>query len=401
MAKETELPQLPLPRSNVLDISPQYKVLRDRAPLVKVRTEMGDEAWLATRYDVIKQLFGDARLGRSHHDPESASLVSESLLFGRPHGEFETEPDLHRIQRKVLVPAFSARRMRLLKEHVTELAASMLEELARLTPPVDLHDRFSIPLPITVICELIGVPGPDRDTFRGWSARFGSNDQADAAQAAMEMLAYTADLVGRRRKDPQDDLVSDLISIAAAENLELLTDHEIAEMAAHLVFGGHETTVGRIDYGTLLLLRHPEQRKALVEDPSLVDQAVEEILRRSSPVDDHFIRYAREEFEMGGVTVAKGDCLLISTSVGNMDDRVFPDPERFDIFRKPDASHVGFGHGLHYCVGNALARTELRAVFSQLFQRFPTLELAVPLEELRINMEERWIGGLDRLPVTW
>ncbi|GAA1289383.1 cytochrome P450 [Pseudonocardia aurantiaca] len=401
MTMDTELPQLPFPRPNVLDIAPGYKPLRDRAPLVRVRTALGDDVWLATGYHICKQVFGDARLGRSHPDPGNAARVSASLMFGGPTGDFATEEQLHRTQRKVLTPAFSARRMRQLKDHVTELSASMLDELAQRRPPVDLHAHFSFPLPNTVICQLIGVPEPDRDSFRLWSGRFTSNDQADAAQAVGEMLGYTMGMVADRRKSPQDDLVSDLIAIAAAENLELLTDHEIADMALHLVFGGHESTVSRIDFGTLLLLRHPEQRKALVDDPSLVEQAVEEILRRSIPVDDLFPRYAREDFEIEGVTLRKGDCVLTSTSVANMDDRTFADPERFDIFRKPDASHASFGHGMHYCVGNALARIELQVVFSMLFQRFPTLELAVPFEELHIPIERRWIGGLDELPVTW
>ncbi|MDT0308868.1 cytochrome P450 [Streptomyces sp. DSM 44917] len=401
MTVTTELPQLPFPRPNVLDIAPAYKPLRDQAPLVRVRTAMGHEVWLATRYHAIKQVFGDAHFGRSHPDPEKAARVSQSLMFGGPTGEFETEEQLHRTHRKVLTPAFSPRRMRLLKDHVTQLTATMLEKLAGLTPPVDLHEHFSFPMPNTVICELIGVPEPDRDQFRVWSGRFTGHDQAAAGEAVMAMITYMMGMVADRRTNPQDDLVTDLITIAASENLEMLTDHEIADMALHLVFGGHETTVSRIDYGTLLLLRHPEQRKALVDDPSLVDQAVEEILRRSIPVDDLIPRYAREDFELEGVTIRRGECVLASTSVANMDDQIFPDPERFDIFRKPDYAHAAFGHGLHYCIGNALARTELRAVFSQLFQRFPTLELAVPFEELRIPMERRWIGGLERLPVTW
>ncbi|MDT0317189.1 cytochrome P450 [Streptomyces millisiae] len=399
MTVDTDVPQLPFRRSNVLDIAPTYRALRDRGPLVRVRTPAGDLAWLATRYQTAKQLFADDRLGRSHPDPENAPRISNSLQFGGPSGDFETEPELHRLHRKVLAPAFSARRMRLIADHIAALATRMLDELAALRPPVDLHEHLSFPLPIVVICELLGVPVADRDRFREWSWRFSSLvDQPGAMQAAMEMHHYMRELVAEKRKEPGDDLITDLVAAAAAH--PLLTDDEIADMGVHLLFGGHETTVSRIDYGTLLLLRNPAQRKALQDDPSLVEAAVEEILRVSIPVEDLFPRYARSEIEVAGVTIEAGEAVLLSPSVANMDERVFPDPGRFDIFRKSEFPHVGFGHGLHFCVGSALARTELRTVFGMLFQRFPGLELAVPFEELRCN-EEHWTGGLVTLPVTW
>ncbi|WP_461032983.1 cytochrome P450 [Streptomyces mayteni] len=321
------------------------------------------------------------------------------MMFGGPEGDFDTEPELHRLHRRVLAPAFSARRMRLIADHVTELATNTLDRMAELTPPVDLHEHLSFPLPIVVICELLGVPVSDRDRIREWSWRFSSLvDQAGAVQSAMEMHHYMRGLVTEKRKNAGDDLLTDLV--AAATGHDLLTDDEIADIGVHLLFGGHETTVSRIDYGTLLLLRNPTQRKVLQADPSLVEVAVEEILRVSIPVEDLFPRYARADIEVAGVTIRAGEAVLLSPSVANMDESVFPAPDRFDIFRKSEFPHVGFGHGLHFCVGSALARTELRTVFRLLFEHFPTLELAVPFEELRCN-EDHWTGGLVSLPVTW
>jgi len=399
VTENNDLPRLRFPRPNVVDIAPEYKRLRARAPLAKVRTPAGDTAWLATGYHVAKRLFADDRLGRSHPDPRNAARVSNSIRFGGPQGDYATEKDLHTLHRRLLAPAFSARRMRLLADHIDELAEKMIVRMAGLTPPVDLHEHLSFPLPLQVICELLGVPVDARDQIRAWSWRYaGLTDEAEAMTAGREMAEYIASLVEAKRTAPGDDLLSDLI--AASGQHDLLSTAEIVDMGVNLLFGGHETTVARLDYGTLLLLLHDDQRRALVEDPSLVEPAVEEIMRMSVPVDDTFPRYARADIEIAGVTIRAGELVLLPPSVVNRDPEVFPDPDRFDIRRRSEHPHLGFGHGPHYCVGAALARLELRTVFGKLFHRIPGLRLAVPLEELRIN-EDRFTGGLVELPVTW
>jgi cytochrome P450 len=387
------------PRPNVLDIAPMYRVLRAQAPLVLVHTPAGDVAWLATGYHVAKQLFADDRLGRSHPDPENAPRIANSTRFGGPQGDYETEKQLHRLHRRLLAPAFSARRMRLLAAHVDTLAEQMLQEVAGLVPPVDLHEHLSFPLPIRVICELLGVPLDQREQVRLWSQDFASLvDTERAMTAGREMHEYMRALVEQKRSAPGDDLLSELTAPSAEH--ELLSDAEIADMGVNLLFGGHETTVARIDYGALLLLTHPEQRRALQADPGLAEAAVEEILRFAVPVDDTFPRYARAEIEIAGVTIRPGEAVLLAPSVANRDETVFPDPDRFDIFRKSEFPHVGFGHGGHYCAGAALARLELQTVFRKLFQHLPDLRLAVSFDELRLN-EDRFTGGLVELPVTW
>jgi cytochrome P450 len=395
-----EIPKLPFQRPNVLDLAPEYQVLRSRDPLTKVITRAGDNAWLATRYHIAKELFADERLGRSHPDPANAPRIANSMMFGGPMGDYATERELHALQRKLLVPAFSTRRMKLIAAHVSDLADQLLANLIAQPKPADLHEHLSFPLPITVICELLGVPAVDRGKFGTWSWRFASlTDTELALSAAIEMFEYMGDLVKAKRAQPGDDLISDLIAAAAA-GTDLLPDEAIAEMGVSLLFGGHETTVARIDYGTVLLLTHPDQREALRRDPDLLDSAVEEIMRYSAPVDDHFPRYARERIEIAGVTIEAGEAVLLSPSVANRDESVFPEPDRFDISRKFASPHLGFGHGGHYCVGSALGRLELRTVFGKLFHALPALDLAVPFESLQLN-EERFTGGLIELPVTW
>jgi pentalenolactone synthase len=170
-------------------------------------------------------------------------------------------------------------------------------------------------------------------------------------------------------------------------------------LCAGLLFAGHETTVARIDFGTLLLLTNPDQRQALQRDPSLAASAVEEILRLAAPSGGAIPRYANADIEIGGVTIRSGDLTLIGIDSANRDDRVFAEPERFDITRG-QTNHVAFGHGNHFCLGAGLARVELQAVFGTLFQRLPTLELAVPVSQLRLRSHVL-TGGLTELPVTW
>jgi cytochrome P450 len=393
-----DLPQLPFPRDNVLDPAPEFAFLRAREPMSRVRTRAGDLAWAVTGYEASRQLFGDDRLGRSHPDPGNAPRISDSVLFGGPQGEYATEREDHKRMRRLLVPAFSARRMRQLSRHVQDRVDGMLDAMADLTPPADLHEALSFPLPILVICELLGVPPGDRDQFRAWSREYASLTDLETAQAAAAALfGYMGGLADRKRSEPGEDVISDLVGAAEETGL---ADGEIAEMAANIMFGGHETTVARIDYGTLLLLTHPEQRAALQRDPGLAEAAVEEIMRMAVPADHGFPRYAHADVQVGDTMIAAGEAVLLFPSIANRDGAAFPDPDRFDIGRRPDNAHVGFGHGAHYCVGATLARIELQAVFSTLFQRFPALELAAPVTDLRLN-HDRLTSGLTCLPVTW
>jgi len=329
-------------------------------------------------------------------------------------GNSETEKADHARMRRLLAPSFTARRMRSLRERIDVLVGELLDRLAELTPPADLHEHLSVPLPVLVICELLGVPYEDRATFRAWSDGAGLvNDRDRAAAAFGELIAYMHQLIERRRTDPGEDVISDLIAADAAAGAaaggaaaagaagedDRLTELGIAQLAAGLLFAGHETTVTRIDVGTLLLLSNPGQRDALLRDPALVPGAVEEILRLAAPGDTVLPRYAHADVEIAGVTIRVGEAVLLSPDIANRDSHAFAEPDEFDIARDANP-HLGFGYGARFCVGASLARVELQAVFGALFQRFPTLDLAVPVSELPFR-RELVTGGLAALPVIW
>ncbi|GLV52921.1 cytochrome P450 [Thermobispora bispora] len=385
---------MPFERSDPLEVSPAYAELRATAPIAKVLTAAGDEAWLVTGYEEIRQIFADPRFGRSHPAPEDAPRLSNSALIGGPVGDYATEEEMHTKLRRLLAPAFSARRMAALSVRIQGLVDDLLGRMAEQGPPCDLHACLSVPLPVQVICELLGVPYEDRDRFRGIAVEMTDLSDPERSAAAMrEMNEYTYEIVKAKRENPAEDVYSEL---AAAD----LPEEEIAMIAGGLLFAGHETTVNQIDYGVLLLLRNPGELDALRRDPSLAPGAVEEIMRMAVPSQHGLLRYAHADVEVGGVRIKRGDLVVLATFAANRDPRVYPDPERFDIRRETTHPHVGFGYGAHYCLGASLARVELQAVFGTLFRRFPELRLAVPYESLS-RRAGALTEGFSELPVTW
>lgn len=394
----TDLPTLPFPRPDVLTFAPKMRELQAEAPIVKVRTAAGDEAWLVTRYDEVKALFADPRLGRTHPRPDEAAKISESALLGGARDGYETEDADHARMRARLVPRFSARRMRLLKPRVEEMVDGLLDRLARHGSPADLHESLSFPLPVLVICELLGVPFDDREYFRGLSTGMADlRDHARSAAAFEELNGYVRELVRRKRVSPGNDMLTELTEIEDGA----LTDDEVAGLGAVVLFAGHETTVVRIDMGTLLFAAHPEQIALLLERPELVSPAVEEVLRLSTGGGGVGLpRYARTDIPVGDVTVRRGEAVLLSVGAANHDEHAFPVPERLDVAREQVSPHLAFGHGARYCIGAALARIELTAVFERLFRRFPTMRLDVPVEELKWRTH-LLTGGFAEVPVAW
>ncbi|MEV6932302.1 cytochrome P450 [Dactylosporangium sp. NPDC051485] len=397
-------PRLPFDRPNVLEIAPLYEVLRREAPLTRVTTPAGDPAWLVTAYPEAKQIFGDRRFGRSHPAPETAARVSHAAVLDGPSGDYETEEREHGRMRRLLVPAFSAPRMRRLAGRIEELTERCLDDMraardARPDEPVNLHELLAFPLPVLVICELLGVPYADRGHFRQLSQRIGMIDGGADARAAMaDFKAYTATLAEAKRREPGPDVISDLVAAQAED--PTFSEDELARLAAGLIFAGHETTSTRIDLGVLLLLCDPSRRDRFAADPDgQVGPTVEEILRITAPGGLGLLRYAHEDVEIGGVTIARGDAVIIASNAANRDATVFADPDEFDPDRRPNA-HLAFGHGAHVCIGASLARTELRTVFPALLRRFPGLRLAVPVDAIEIR-HNRLTGGVDEVPVTW
>jgi pentalenolactone synthase len=392
----SHLPALPFEQPDLLSVPPQMRELQASCPVARVRTPAGDEAWLVTRYADVKRLFGESRLGRSHPDPEHAPRISDSVLLGGAVGNYETEDRDHAQMRALLTPYFSARRMQELHPRVEALVDQLLDAMTASERPVDLHQALAVPLPVLVICELLGVPYEDRDQFRAWTQGMSDMHDRELATASMgSLFAYMGELVARKRARPEDDVISGL---CAAEGGALANDH-VAQLSAMLLFAGHETTVTRIDTGTLLLLVHPDQRERMLGDPSLVPAAVEEILRVSARGEGGMPRYARADIELDGASIHAGEAVLLNMGAGNHDEREFPEPDRFDVCRQPNP-HLTFGHGPRFCIGAPLARIELNAVFARLLPRFPGMRLAVPIESLRVR-HDLLTGGLTALPVTW
>jgi len=362
--------------------------------MIRTTTPSGDPAWVADGHAEVRDLLQDERLGRSHPQPETAARLGESALFGGPSGNFDTELADHSRMRALLQPHFSPKHMRALRPRVQALTTELLDNL---TPPTDLVAGLAVPLPILVICELLGVPYADRDQFRAWSEDAGNTvDRQRSEQGMGALFGYGHELVARKRAEPTDDVISRLATTDG------VSDDEVAMLSMALLFAGHETTVAQIGTAALQLLSDPEQWAKLCDDPSLVPNAIEESLRtpiRANPEISGLIRYTRADMRVDNADVPAGDLVVLDVAKANVDPAVFPHADRFDVTRETNP-HLSFGHGIRYCLGAPLARVELQEVFTQLVTRFSGMRLAVSPEEV-IQKSGQLTAGLVTLPVTW
>jgi pentalenolactone synthase len=371
----------------------------------RVSDTQGRPAWLVSGHERVRDLLADSRLSRSHPNPGHPARLTQPGWFGGqipdPEGELA---DLYRM-RQLLTPSLSVRRVANLRPRIEAIVDELLDDLGHSGPPADFHTVVAFPLPVLVICELLGVPAGDRADFRRWQVEAKEVAKPAVARGGLQSLwRYLGTLIERKRWVPGDDVISDLLQ--AAELDPKLTDDGIAHLAAGIVFAGHVPVVAIIDRGMLLLLTHPEQRAALQRDPSLAATAVEEIFRCASPLEQQrtarrggLTRYASDDVEVEGITICAGDTVMFAVQEANEDGGVFPDPQRFDITRER-IPHLSLSHGAHFCLGAHLARVELQYLFVRVFERFPDLRLAVGLDELR-PVREAVAGAVSRLPVTW
>lgn len=382
--------QLPFCTSHPLETPPQLGALQKQGTIHRIRTRVGHDAWLVTGYDEVRSLLSDDRLGRSHPDPDNAARSGESALFGGPLGNYETEAADGARMRAILQPQFSPRRMRAFRPRVESLATELLDQL---TSPADLVADLAVPLPILVICELLGVPYADRDQFRAWSdAAADVTDRARSEQGLADLFLYGQQLVARKHKEPADDFISRLIA-------DGIHDDEVAAMSMFMLFAGHETTVVAIGMGMLALLTEQDQRRRLIEKPELIPGAVDELLRAPGKGGGGIPRYARADVEIAGAVIRAGELVLLDGGAANHDPVAFPEPDRLDVTRQA-AHHMVFGHGPRYCLGAPLARMELQVVFGQVLPRFPAMRLAIPLVQLRQH-DNKLTRGIVELPVVW
>ena len=382
-----------------LNLDPFYAELRRSEPLTRVRMPFGEEAWLATRYADVRTVLGDPRFSRAASIGRDEPRITPTQLEA---GMLAMDPPEHTRLRRLIAKAFTARRVERLRPRTREIADGLVDRMVEAGPPADLVEHFATPLPITVICELLGVPVDDQEHFHIWSEAIVSTTSLSPEQIRSYMdslFGYMAGLIAQRRVRPTDDLIGALVR-ARDEDNDRLTEDEMVRMAAGLLAAGHETTVTQIPNFVYVLLTHPEQLAQLRADPALVPAAVEELMRYVPlGVASSFARYAVEDVELGGVLIRAGDPVIGSLGSANRDGEVFAEPETLDLHRSSNP-HIGFGHGAHHCVGAQLARMELQVAVATLLARLPELRFAGPEEEVE------WKSGLlvrgpKRMPVAW
>ncbi|MFJ9030969.1 cytochrome P450 [Streptomyces sp. NPDC102274] len=364
---------------------------RRHGPISRFTHLGGKPGWLITGYDLVRSVLADSRFSSR----KELMNVVDFELPPAPPGEFllMDEPQ-HGRYRKPLVGRFTARRMRLLTERVEQVTADCLDAMDQAGPSADLVTAFAKPIPAIIICELLGVPYEERGSFQAQIETFlnGETDEEELMAAYTATQEYLAQLVAAKRANPTDDVLSDLTDSD-------LTAEELQGVALILLSAGFDTTANTLALGTFALLQNPAQLAALRADPALADQAVEELLRYLS-VAKSFMRTALVDVELGGQTIEAGTTVVLSYNMANRDPERFADPHVLDL-RRQHGGHVAFGHGIHQCLGQQLARVEMRVAFPALVNRFPTLRLAVPAEEVDLRAETADIYGVKSLPVTW
>ncbi|MQY04664.1 cytochrome P450 [Actinomadura macrotermitis] len=383
-----------------VEVDPLYARLRREEPVSRVRLPYGGEGWLVTRYEDTKKVFADPRFSRA------ATVGREDVPRTTPEpasGGFllSMDPPEHSRLRRLVAKAFTNRRVERLRPRVQEIVDARLEEIERSGPPADLVRGLALPLPITVLCEMLGVPPQDQDRFRDFSDAILSTtaytrEEIFAVRDAL--LAYLAGMVRQRREHPADDLLGALV--AARDEGDRLSEEELVNLGVGLLIAGHGTTANQISNFTYVLLTRPDRWDLLRDRPDLVPGAVEELLRYVEfGTGGSFARVATEDVEVGGVLVRAGEAVFVNAQAANRDESVFDHPDDVDLTRRPNP-HLTFGHGLHHCLGAQLARLILQVAIGSLLQRFPALRLAVPADEVP------WKTGLlvrgpNALPVSW
>lgn len=394
-APSQDLPSLDLAPPGMLRLSPKLRELQEQGPICRVRTPAGDEGWLVTRHAELRELLHDGRVGHTHADPENAARYVRNPFLDLMITDTDAEAGhrTHAEVRRQLTPMFSARRVREMEPKVAAVVDAVLDGFIAQGPPADLHSGVSVPVALTVLCDIIGIPPQNREQLTTMLAGMAVlGDRESAKEAQRELFAFVEGLVEQKRAEPDGDIITRLSEGG-------LREERVAPLIVALLFAGLDSVVTFLDHGVVLLATHPEERAAALAHPDAMTLAVEEILRAAKAGGSILPRYASEDVEIGGVTMRAGDLVLFDFSLPNFDERAYAEPERFDITRTPNP-HLTFAHGMWHCIGAPLARIELKTVYTQLFTRLPDLHLALPADELRL-LDGQLSGGLTELPVAW
>ena len=384
-----------------------YANMRADAPIFAIHHKSGWRSWLVTRYDDVLAVLKDRRFIKSYRpfmsEQQRAQITPIDEFLG--NNLLTQDPPDHTRLRTLVQKAFSPRLVRSLRPRVQIIADALIDAVEE-AGQMELIGDFAFPLPIQVIAELLGIPSADRDRFRKWSdlitnPRPKSDDDAREYEAEMrQFLAYLAQISAQRRQNPRDDLLSAMVQ--AEEAGDRLSEIELYSMLMLLIVAGHETTVNLIGNGLVALCQHPDQLALLRENPELIAPAIEELLRFDSPVESSTDRYAAEDIVIGGQRIQRGDHLLVIIGSANRDTAAFGEKtDTLDIRRKKNP-HLAFGHGLHYCLGAALARQEGEVAILSLLRRLPKLRLDLPAASLRIRPSLRdLLRGYQEIPLRW
>ncbi|MFI6850144.1 cytochrome P450 [Kitasatospora sp. NBC_00085] len=390
---------LPSRRGCPFDPPEEYARLRAERPVSRLRLPGGRVGWLATRYDDVRAALADPRTSPPliQVTPATELPLPEDELDVPPGVFSALDPPEQSRYRRLVSRYFTRKRCREITPELERIIDEQLDAMIAHGAPADLVEWFAQPVPTRVITGMLGIPEHQRPDYQRWILTMLSLDVAEdpLREARDGLYGGLADLVRERRSDRRDDILSDLLHGDTP-----LEDDEVVGIAALLLIAGLETTANMLGLGAFALLSHPEQAELLRSDESLLDGAVEELLRYLTIVQFGLTRTARADLEVGGRTVRAGETLIVSLAAANRDPEQYPDPDRLDLTRA-QAPHLAFGHGVHQCLGAQLARVEMKLAFRALLRRLPDLRLAVPADKVRTAGESKVFHGAHELPVTW
>lgn len=393
-------PHFPTVTEQSLDPDPLLAELRVTDPVVRVQLPFGEPLWMLTRYEDVRSMLADPRFSRTATIGTDIGRMAE--FFPIEDSILGMDPPEHTRIRRLVSATFTARRMQALRGRAQEIVDGLLDAMEQSQQPVDFVQAVALPLPITMICELLGVPFEDRKKFNGWADIFmtsSGHTVEELIDAHGQLTAYLADMIAKRRAEPTDDVLGALVA-ARDEDPTVITEGELQSLLMAILVAGYETTANQLGKFVLCLLERPDQLALLRKQPELMANAVEELMRFVPLSAGSQLAYvATEDVEIGGVLIREGEGVMPSTASANRDESVFDHAEVVDVER-PDIFQLGFGHGSHYCLGAHLARVELQVALTSLFARFPNLRLAVPPAEVPWK-DGSAVWGLEALPLCF
>ncbi|RKN41178.1 cytochrome P450 [Streptomyces hoynatensis] len=390
---------MPRDEGRLLDLPGEYTRLRQEEPVLPVTLPSGEDAWLVSRYEDVRSVLADERFSSR----VAAPGYPRGFYFPvapQPGAFVAVDPPEHTRYRRMIMSQFTKKHAESLRPRIQEIVDERIDELLASPKPVNLVTVFARPVPLMVVCDLLGVPYKDRTAFGRWINTLVEGNPNPAARnaSAAALFGYMNQLVAEKERRPTDDVLGRL----AAQRIRKgeLTRNEAVVMGMMLLSAGYDTTASSISLSTLALLRNPEVGRRLREEPELIAGAVEELLRNQNVMQHGVARVAMEDVELAGQVIREGEGVIALTSSADRDESVYPEPDRVDITRS-GTSPLAFGHGRHSCIAKFLARVELQVALLTLVQRIPDLRLAVPHEELRFRRSSAMVHSVNELPVTW